>query len=178
MRALVVVESIFGNTREVADAVARGVCPTIDTDVRDVSHAPVHLPPDVGLLIVGGPTHAFGMTRASTRSDARSGAAASNPVVNLGIREWLTGLDKPDEGTLAATFDTRISRPRLRGSAARAAHKWLRQARFELVARPASFWVEGTEGPLVAGEAERAQAWGVELARTAMARHRGGPVRA
>jgi hypothetical protein len=63
-----------------------------------------------------------------------------------------------------AAFDTRISRPRLPGSAAAAAEKRLRRLGFRVLARFQSFFVEGTTGPLARGELERARRWGEELA--------------
>jgi len=51
-------------------------------------------------------------------------------------------------------------RPRwLPGSAARAAARALRRAGLREVARPETFWVAGTRGPLVDGEAARARSW-------------------
>ena len=70
MRALVVYESMFGNTKAVAYAVAKGVEKWVPVDVAEVSSAPTVLNEEISLLIVGGPTHAFGMSRESTRRDA------------------------------------------------------------------------------------------------------------
>ena len=91
MRALVVYESMFGNTRLVAEAVADGLSSVLDVDVVEVAAAPTSFD-DVELLVVGGPTHAFGMTRQRTRDDARRQAEQSgHEVVSMGIgmREWL-----------------------------------------------------------------------------------------
>ena len=61
MRALVVFESMFGNTEKIAGAVARGLQQEgVDTGLVEVRSAPRHLPADLDLLVVGGPTHAFG----------------------------------------------------------------------------------------------------------------------
>ena len=68
MSILVVYESMWGNTRAVADAIARGLGP--DTAVVEVTRAPADIPADVDLLVVGGPTHAFSMSRGTTRHDA------------------------------------------------------------------------------------------------------------
>jgi hypothetical protein len=67
---------------------------------------------------------------------------------------------------MAAAFDTRIARPRLPGSAAHAAEKRLRRLGFRIVAPAESFYVEGTLGPLQAGERERARRWGKTLGST------------
>ena len=68
MSTLVVFESYWGNTETVARAVADGIGGPVE--VVGVADAPTPLPRDVDLLVVGGPTHAFGMTRATTRRDA------------------------------------------------------------------------------------------------------------
>src|SRR6185436_13381454 len=104
MRALVVVESSFGNSRAVAEALADGLAAELgDADVRSVGKAPTELA-GIELLVVGGPTHAFGMSRDQTRADAvRQGAPGDTS--GPGIREWLAGLDPPARLPVA-TFDT------------------------------------------------------------------------
>lgn len=61
MRALVVYESMFGNTEEVARAIGEGIAASMHADVVEVGAAPDTVPADVILLVVGGPTHAFSM---------------------------------------------------------------------------------------------------------------------
>ena len=65
--ALVVYESVFGDARAIAHAIAEGLSDAMPVDVRDATEAPAGIGPDVGLLVVGGPNHAFGMPRPSTR---------------------------------------------------------------------------------------------------------------
>jgi hypothetical protein len=67
MNALVVVESMWGNTRIVAEAVARG--PGGEAEYSMYSKSPSDLPDDVGLLDVG-VRHASSMSRTTTRHDA------------------------------------------------------------------------------------------------------------
>ncbi|MHA6783116.1 flavodoxin family protein [Pseudonocardia saturnea] len=167
MRALVVVESVFGNTRGVADAVAAGLAERMDVRTVDVGTAPADLG-GIDLLVVGGPTHAFGMTRPSTRQSAAEQAAGAVPAAETGLREWLERL--PDGTCPAATFDTRMNRPRLPGSAAGAAARRLRRAGHRLVARPETFRVTGSQGPLLDGEQARARRWGEVLAAELTAR--------
>ena len=167
MRALVVYESMFGNTRLVAEAVADGMSSGVDVEVVEVAAAPTSFD-DVELVVVGGPTHALGMTRQRTRDDARrQGEQSGHEVVSkgIGMREWLEGVRSP--GTAAAAFDTRVGRPWMPGSAARGADKRLRSRGFRSVARPESFWVSGTFGPLIEGEVGRARRWGEQLASAA-----------
>lgn len=163
MRALVVYESMYGNTREVADAVALGLSASMHVQTAEVGAAPSSLD-DVDLLVVGGPTHAFSMSRPSTRADAAR--QADHPVISSGpgIREWLDTVSAVRAGASASAFDTRVARPRLPGSAARRARARLRRAGFRVVTPATSFWVAGMQGPLRDGELERAQQWGRVLA--------------
>lgn len=164
-RALVVVESMFGNTRAVADAVAEGLAEQVEVSVVDVGAAPVAVDRELDLVVVGGPTHAFGMSRPSTRESALAQGAPETATAGAGIREWVAGL--PHDSTAAvATFDTRIKKPGVPGSAAKAAGRRLRHAGLHLVDEPHSFWVKDTDGPLLPGELDRAREWGRHLATT------------
>lgn len=162
MRALVVFESMFGNTQEVAEAIADGLSGRMQVELVEVGAAPADVGDEVALLVVGGPTHAFGMSRPGTRQDAARQASDGLVSRGIGLREWLARLQRRT-GVAAAAFDTRVSRPRLPGSAARAAEKRLRQLGFRVVAPAASFYVEGTLGPLLEGEWERARRWGEQV---------------
>ena len=169
MRAWVVYESMFGNTKLVADAVAEGLSSRLSVDVVEVGAAPTSLD-GVELVVVGGPTHALGMTRQRTRDDARrQGEGSGHPVGStaVGMREWLDEMRPGSARVAAAAFDTRVDKPRMPGSAARGADKRLRRSGFRTLARPESFWVTGTFGPLREGELERARRWGEQLAAPA-----------
>ncbi len=168
MRCLVVYESMYGNTMEVARSIAAGAGSVLETETVEVGDAPSTVADDIGLLVVGGPTHAFGMTRQGTREDAREGKYAEGFTGDFvstgpGIREWIEAVSVP-KGTSFATFDTRIAKPHLPGSAAAGAAKRLRKKRAHQVMDPESFWVEGATGPLTDGELERAERWGAKVA--------------
>jgi hypothetical protein len=172
MRALVVYESMFGNTQLIAEAVADGLSSSVDVEMVEVGVAPRAVD-GVDLLVVGGPTHALGMTRPKTRDDARrQGEQGGHGIVSKGdgVREWLEELH-PAGRVAVASFDTRTNKPRVPGSAARKAAKRLRRHGFRPVARPESFWVTGTFGPLAEGEVARARRWGAQLAAAADAGH-------
>ncbi|MFI7700586.1 flavodoxin family protein [Nonomuraea sp. NPDC049480] len=164
MHALVVYESMYGNTKEIAEAVAEGLAARMPAEVVEVGSAPSAVGEEVRLLVVGGPTHAFSMSRASTRKSAAE--QAERPLVSRGdgVREWLATLRTSSAGLGSAAFDTRIVKPRMPGSAARAVAKRLRRLGIRAVAPAQSFYVSGTQGPLVEGELERARQWGESLA--------------
>ena len=161
-RALVVYESLWGNSEKVARAVAAGVGEVMPVEVAEVSTAPTDLS-GTDLVVAGGPTHAFSMSRASTRRDARAQGAPLGSV-DVGMREWLDGL--PDEsGRWFAAFDTRVTKVRhLPGSAARSAARAGRRHGFRGTTHPESFYVLDVDGPLAEGELDRARAWGRSVA--------------
>ena len=165
MKALVVYESMFGNTEEVARAIAHGLSTHVTTDTLPVRRAPADVAAGYDLVVVGGPTHAFSMSRPSTREDAgRQGARQADAQHGQGIREWLDALPSHFHHGVAAAFDTRVAKVRhLPGSAAKKADKVLRHHGLSHLAHPESFYVEDTDGPLLDGELARAEAWGEQL---------------
>jgi hypothetical protein len=165
MKALVVYESMFGNTASVARAIAAGIRAHADVTCADVCSAPSAVGMD--LIVVGGPTHAFGLSRPSTRQDAARQGQTRPGTADVGVREWL---DRSPAltGASAAAFDTKIDKPFLPGSAAHKAHRRLGRLGCRLVAPPESFRVTGTTGPLRPGEAERAERWGETVAKAVL----------
>ncbi|MGW7681572.1 flavodoxin family protein [Kribbella sp. NPDC054772] len=181
VRALIVYESMFGNTERIARAVRDGLRRYVPTESVAVNRAPSAVPGDVRLLVVGGPTHTFSMSRASTRQEAWKQADVVMPI-EVGIREWLAALEPAaGSGTDAprmATFDTRIAKVRrLPGSAARSAAKLLRRMGYRQLGESGSFFVNDSTGPIREAEIERARSWGRELGRQFRAAERVRPGR-
>lgn len=160
MHALVVFETLWGNTEQIAREIAEGIGAE-STEVMDAVSSPAALESDVGLLVVGGPTHAFSMSSQRTRESAKQQGAVNIPI--RGIREWIASLSSPGRDIAVATFDTRITSPRLPGSAAKKAMKRLVALGFRPVARPETFGVHSYSGPVADGELERARRWGQQL---------------
>lgn len=157
MRAVVVYESLWGNTEKVAKAVADELGRTMSVRVFDAESAPASVE-GYDLVVVGGPTHGFSMSRPSTRESAvTQNGAARAPV--RGIREWLAQLPHVASPVKAVAFDTRVDKPRLPGSAAKAARHELRSLGFDVAIKAKSFRVHGYEGPLIDGELGRAVEW-------------------
>jgi flavodoxin len=169
MRALVVYESMFGNTHEIAEAVAEGLSRHLPVELREVNALPQPRIDDQMLVVVGGPTHGFSLSRASTRADAiRQGAShGSQPS---GLREWLARLPNGSSDQYFAVFDTRVDRVRrLPGSAAKKAARILERLGYTVVGRQ-SFYVADTPGPLLPDELGRAGRWGSEVGADVIAR--------
>jgi hypothetical protein len=176
MRALVVFESMFGNTEEIARAIADGLSSRMSVEIVEVGAAPPRIVDDVDLLVAGGPTHAHGMSDPNSRHSARGKTQGGLVSSGIGIREWLDGVTRGPTGTAAAAFDTRLRGPGLLwGGAARAIDERLRRLGCRVVAPPEGFHVEGPLGPVVdvvvAGEVERARRWGEELGARLGAEH-------
>ncbi len=156
-RALVVYESLWGNTERVARAIARELELRMTVVIENAETAPTVLD-GFDLVIAGGPTHAFSMSRASTRQSAVLNNAAPR-VVDRGLREWLDGVLPVPRPIAAAAFDTRVDSPRLPGSAAKAARHELRSRGFDVRAKARTFRAHGYEGPLLDGELDGAAEW-------------------
>lgn len=171
MKALVIYESMFGNTEAVAAAVAEGLEERLDVDVREVSKAPAEFIRPVDLLVVGGPTHAFSLSRTATRASAIE-QGATHGSKELGLRDWLGHLGSGTHSEFVAAFDTRVEKAhRLPGSAASKAVK-VAHALGYAPAGKNSFYVRDTAGPLLPGELARAKAWGAHLALETSQRER------
>ncbi|GAA4465268.1 flavodoxin family protein [Phytohabitans houttuyneae] len=170
MRALVVYESMYGNTHRVAEAIGEGLAQVYRVDVVPVEHAAAGLVEAADLLVVGAPTHAHGLSRSGTRASAATEAGKSGGTLTLdpaakgpGVRDWLETL--PATRAKAAAFDTRLDAPAvLTGRAAKGIARRLRQRGLELVtAAPESFLVT-RQNHLEPQETARAREWGRQLA--------------
>ena len=156
MKILIVYDSIYGNTAEIAKAVAAGFERDNQVAVITVQQASGRDLSQTELLVVGSPTRGFHPTP--------------------GISEYIAGLPDAHEGMTAAVFDTRldletINPPPLRwvvevgGYAATRMAAGLRSRGIGLRGDLGAFHVMGTEGPLKDGELERARAWASSLLR-------------
>jgi hypothetical protein len=177
MRALVVYESMYGNTHSVAINIAAGLSGTHEVTLVPVTRATPELVAAADLLVVGGPTHMHGMSSAASRRSAAQTAGKQGSGLSLdpdadgpGVRGWLTGIEA-GQG-LAVAFDTRLSGiPALTGRASRGISALLKRRGYRLLAAPESFLVS-KRSTLLDGETARARSWGVllgEAARNALA---------
>ena len=173
MHALVVYESMYGNTREIARNIADGLRAEYEVTVVPVAEATAELVAGTDLLVVGAPTHMHGLSSIVTRQMAAraakdgSGLRLDPGAGGPGLPEWLKDLGRRDG--LAAAFDTRIkSIPVITGRASRPIARLLKRHGYRLVAAPESFLVSW-ETTLLDGEAVRARRWGTTLSAASKA---------
>jgi hypothetical protein len=172
MHALVVYESMYGNTHVVADSIADGLREAYEVTVVPVAAATADLIAGADLLVTGAPTHLHGLSRAWTRQAARKAAAKPKSPLTLdpdagstGLRDWLSSL--AGRHAQAVAFDTRLAGvPLLTGRASRGISRLLERHGYHLVAPPESFLVTRRD-TLVDGESSRARRWGEALAAAA-----------
>jgi hypothetical protein len=168
-RAVVVYESMYGNTRAVADAIGQGLGTVDEVVVVPVAEAAPELLASADLVVVGAPTHVHGLPRPTTRKAAAEAAAAGATDLVLepaargpGVREWLASLGPVS--ARAAAFDTRVRGPAaLTGRASHPISRGLRRHGLRELGAPESFFVT-RDNDLEPGEESRAREWGVRLA--------------
>jgi hypothetical protein len=169
VRTVIVYESLYGNTHAVATAIADGMRGGGGVTVVQVAEATPDLVAEADLLVVGGPTHAHGMTSSYSRAEAIE-AAADDEDLHLddaaygpGLRQWFDELASGHHRRCAA-FDTRYDGPVvLTGRASRGIERRLHRHGYETALAAESFLVD-KENHLLDGELDRAMAWGAELA--------------
>lgn len=165
MNAIVVYESLWGNTAVIARAIAEGIGE--GTGALSTGEATAEKIAGADLIVAGSPILGFTLPTESMRASMGSNlpATVSQPdLSHPSMRSWLESL--PSHNGTFATFETRVKGPW--GNAVKAIAKGLTAAGLEPVASAApsmAFIVTGKYGPLRDGELERARAWGSELAR-------------
>jgi hypothetical protein len=165
VNAVVVYESIWGNTAAVARAVAEGL--GSGTRVLSTAEATPETLGDVDLLVVGSPLLGFsvpnkGMIDGIRKNPAHAGHDTDTSQPSMS--EWLQSV--PAGTARLATFETRIWWSP--GSAAKGIAKALARRGYRPIdPKGERFVVNGYYGPLKDGEIERARAWGAQLAKLA-----------
>lgn len=155
MNALVVYDSVFGNTQKVAQAIAEGL--GRQANVRLVRPEAIDADGWAGLdlVVVGSPTRGFRPTEglAALLKDLPAGALQGRRVAAFDTRIRVEDIPQAPLRFMVKTG----------GYAAKKIADRLKKAGGEEIAPPEGFYVEDTEGPLEPGETERAAAWGARL---------------
>ena len=161
MKAVVVYESLWGNTAAIARAIAEGIGPEAQALTTDTASAEAIAEAD--LIVAGAPVLGFSLASDQMRdSVARSEADAPTPpdLAHPSMRSWLESM--PHGRGPAAAFETRIWwSPR---GATGDIEQRLERAGYRPVAKAQKFVVKDKYGPLREGEVDRARQWGRQLA--------------
>ncbi len=155
MKTLVIYDSVFGNTEKIARAIAESLGNHGSVEVLKPGQVGAEQLAGFDLLVVGSPTRGFRPTEAMS--------ALLKKLRPNSLR-----------GMKAAAFDTRLKADELKGAwfrllvktggyAARRIADQLKKAGANLIVLPEGFYVEDSEGPLKAGELERASSWATAL---------------
>jgi flavodoxin len=157
MKAMVVYDSVFGNTGQIGQAIGEALGPPEEVETRQVGDVKPEQLAGLDVLVVGSPTRKFKPTPATT--------------------SLLKGIPKNGlDGVKVAAFDTRFTESniaegpailgffvRMFGYAAKPIADRLVKKGGELVLAPEGFYVGDVEGPLLEGELERAADWAQQI---------------
>jgi len=145
VKALVVYDSTFGNTEQIAKAIAAGMGPEVDARAIRASLADPGAAAGVDLLVVGSPTN---------------GGRPTKPVA-----EFIKRLPSLGAGTRIAAFDTRVPQrwAAIFGYAGPRIASSLQAKGGRSLTSPEAFFVNGQKGPLQDGELAKATTWGRRL---------------
>ncbi|MFX1577418.1 MAG: flavodoxin family protein [Promethearchaeota archaeon] len=135
MKAVVVYDTKFGNTKQVAE----GIAEVLNADIINVSAIDSSKLREYDVFAFGCPVHAWNMS--------------------AGMKKALKLLEGESfVGKKVGTFDTRIA-SRFAGNAAKKIQSKLKKLGFDIAMKPVHFIVTGREGPLAEGEMEKVKAF-------------------
>ena len=146
MKGTVVYQSKFGSSRQVAEAIVKGLEDAgLEVELVRVADAG-NLDPGIDLLVIGGPTRI---------------GRAYGPIKRLAKRKFKEGW----AGKLFATFSTgaSIGTEKESPQASDVLQELLKENGLEPIAPPFKAGVDDMHGPLREGEVERAEQYGREL---------------
>ena len=142
MKALIVYDSVYGNTEKIARAIAGAITASIEVKILHAGEVNPSELKSIDLLVVGSPTQGGKPTKA--------------------IQEFLSKIPANSlKNVSVASFDTRMTMiiARLFSYAAGSIANSLKTQGGHPAAPPEGFIVNGREGPLKDGELERAARW-------------------
>jgi len=160
MKALVIYDSMYGNTEQIARAIGHALGSKQEVEILRVGDVKPGKLAGLQLLIVGSPTQQFRSTTA--------------------IKDLLNGIPKNGlKGVRVAAFDTRLTEgviletskvlsvfEKVFGYAAKPISDKLKEKGAQEIIPPEGFYVEGMQGPLKGGEIERAAEWAIQINAT------------
>jgi hypothetical protein len=162
MKAIVVYESLWGNTAAVARAIAEG----LGSGAKALSTAEANTAALAGvdIIVAGAPVLGFSVPSDRMIQTIEAGKVRENVPPDTSqpsMRSWLDAL-AAGRGRSAA-FETRIWWSP--GGSTGGIERGLESKGYSPLAKPRRFIVKGKYGPLREGEIEKARAWGADLAQ-------------
>jgi flavodoxin I len=142
MKALVVYDSVYGNTERIARAIADAITPSGEVKILRAGEMNTSELASIDLLIIGTPVH------------------GGRPMP--AVQDFLSKMAQQSlKGVKVAAFDTRVTSrfAKIFGNAAGRIAGQLTKKGGVLIVPPEGFFVTGTKGPLKEGELERAANW-------------------
>jgi len=151
MKVLIVYDSVFGNTEQIAHAISDSLGSKENVETLRVNDVKIEKITGLDLLIVGSPTRGFRPTKAITNFLKRISANGLNGVKVAAF----------DTRLLLSSIDSSVLRfiVKTGGYAAKSIANRLKKNGGNLTVPPEGFLVTGEEGPLQEGELERAADW-------------------
>jgi flavodoxin I len=148
LKALIVYDSVYGNTGKIAGAIAEALSPAGEVKTMRSGEIDIAKLGMFNLLVIGSPTQ---------------GGRPTKAIQDFMLEIPADGLKNMD----VATFDTAMpgkgfalrTLVKIMGYAAPRIAISLKAKGGRLTGTPGSFWVDGKEGPLLEGELERANTW-------------------
>lgn len=150
MKALIVYDSMYGNTEQIAKAIVEGLGKSAESRIVKAADAKPEDVSGINLLIIGSPTQGAKMT--------------------VPVQDFLNKLSSDNlKNVKTAAFDTRMTNKiiGLFGFAAPKIAKSLEEKGTGTVVPAEGFWVKGGKGPLKENEIARASKWGESLSTSA-----------
>lgn len=151
MNALVIYDSVFGNTEKIAQSIAAA----LGTQAVPVSQADAGQLGSLDLLVVGSPTRGFRPTEDLSKF---LNSLPKNILAGVGMAAF-------DTRIVLETIDSKALRFLVDkgGYAAKTIAKALEKKGGKPLALPEGFFVTGEQGPLKDGELDRAASWAKQL---------------
>ena len=151
MKVLIVYDSVFGNTEQIAQAISDSLGSKENVETLRVNDMRIEKITGLDLLIVGSPTRGFRPTQAITNFLKR---ISTNGLNGVRVAAFDTRL-------LLSSIDSSVLRfiVKTGGYAAKSIANRLKKNGGNLTVPPEGFLVTGEEGPLKDGELERAADW-------------------
>ena len=158
MKALVIYDSYFGNTEQIAQAIGNALGSPEDVEILRVGNVKPEQLAGLELLIVGSPTRAFRPTPAITNLLK---GIPTNGLGGVKVAAFDTGIAIADMKPAILRFMAGVF-----GYAAKRIASRLQKKGGQLAVPPEGFLVMGAEGPLKEGELERAADWARQVMAT------------